>query len=253
MANHPSYQSPTIHEALCEIHFELAGQAVIPSAVFGDFYAAISEEFPGLEPVTLVPVLIQMGAGGVAQEFQTPEQRMRYRHQSRPLLIQLSPHTLTVNVLPKYEGWETMRHDVVTAWEELCSVLPGVPKVVRVGLRYINFIPRESEEETPGAWIVPSDYIPASICGSRPGFMYRMQTYKAPDERLIVSVGEAAEPNESAAGQLVLDIDRISEQKQDGSTKSLSAQLDALHSDVWEVFNSSISPQLRLHLEGSKS
>lgn len=135
---HPSFANPTIREAICEIHFALPAERSWESHLFGDFYQKIQAEFPGLEPVTETGIQVQRAAGNVG--ISPARSRMRYRHATRNLLLQLSQGVMTVNTLPPYLGWREMKSDIVRAWKWADETLRP-SSVTRVGLRYINFIP----------------------------------------------------------------------------------------------------------------
>jgi uncharacterized protein (TIGR04255 family) len=246
IAEHPAFPNPTIKEALCEIHFALPVGVAWDSAVFGKFFKHIQGEFPTLEPVTSAGLQLQLTSGRVG--FLPPQSRMRYTHASRNLLLQLSEGIITVNVLPRYGGWAQMQSDVAQAWKAAKEVLNPIG-IVRVGIRYINFVPKVSKDEVPGAWFAPNDYVAAAILGSQAGFLSRVEVHNAPQRRAIVTLGEASE---SEAPVFVLDIDCI-EESPEGELPDLPPVLTSLHDRAWEIFSDFVTPRLRMLLEGGIS
>lgn len=244
-SDHPTFPNPTIQEALCEIRFRL-GEPWRPS-FFGDFYKEVQSEFPNFEPMAMMGLHLQIGAGAVGQAPFIPQQIVRYRHANRNVLLQLSPEFLTVNQLPRYPGWMTMRQDVLNAWAKAAAVLQPAG-VARVALRYINRIPRRSPDERPHVWIAPSMYVPEALVRSSPGFLFRLDARQEDGLRFVVTLGEALDPRENA---ILFDIDYACEKELPPNGEGLASEIDRLHECVWKVFASSMTDQLRRRLEGA--
>lgn len=90
-----------------------------------------------------------------------PRQRMRFKRKDRPLMLQLGPNVFTVNILPKYPGWDSMR--------QVREALKPA-KNMRIGLRYINKLTVTDINETPGEWFKTSDYLPVVVLRSKVSF-----------------------------------------------------------------------------------
>jgi uncharacterized protein (TIGR04255 family) len=243
MIEHPSFPNPTIKEALCEIHFRFREGTQWQPALFGKFFHKIENEFPEMEPVTEAGFQLQLSTGRA--EFSPPRSRMRYRHGTRPLLIQLSENILTVNMLPDYAGWQQFQEDVRRAWGWAEEVLSPAG-ITRVGLRYINFIPKQSPDERAGDWLAPNEFISAAALSSLPGYLSRVEVRLDQRQRTVVMVAESHEPSGS---NVVLDIDCIAESEPDGSM-DLDLMLTALHDRVWTIFAACLTPRYRMLLEG---
>ena len=243
MAEHTSFPNPTIKEALCELHFALPEGVQFDSALYGAFFKKIQPEFPSLEPVTSAGLQVQLTSGRVG--FLPPQSRMRYMHASRNLLLQLSEGIITVNVLPKYEGWTQMQADIAQAWAWARDVL-NPTGITRVGLRYINFIPRASQEEAPGEWFAPNDHVAKAVLASQAGLLSRAEVHSTAHRRTVVTLGEAVE---AEAPMFVLDIDCI-EEAGEGHLLDLPTVLSSLHEAAWESFRGFMTPRLRRFLKG---
>ncbi|MFZ1466304.1 MAG: TIGR04255 family protein [Anaerolineae bacterium] len=246
ITEHPAFPNPTIRESLCEIHFALPDGVAWDSSVFGRFFKRIQSEFPELEPVTSVGLQVQLSSGSVG--FLPPQSRMRYKHASRNLLLQLSEGIMTVNVLPKYAGWVQMQADIERAWAWTKEVLSPTG-ITRVGLRYINFVPKTSSDELPATWFAPNDYIATAILASHPGFLSRVEVHSALYRRAIVTVAEAADAEQPI---FVLDMDCIYEVEED-QFLDLPPVLLSLHDAAWRIFSGFLTPRLRAFLEGGVS
>lgn len=246
---HPSYPNPTIHEALCEIHFQLPDGVSWQPSLPGELFKRIQSEFPKLEPATQIGFRLQVGPGEVEQAFFPPQQRMRYRHESRNLLLQLSEGIFTVNELEKYPGWEQMRSDILRYWETAREVTePGA--VTRIGLRYINRIQRTLPDERAGDWLAPSDFVAGSALSSLPGFLSRVQTRLDPQRRLIVTVTDTFDAVGQDTQPIVLDIDCIVQKQIGVQHGDIAREIDELHNLVWRVFRASKTPRLERFLKG---
>ncbi len=244
MISHPSYSNPTIKEALCEIHFVLPKDRSWDPTLFGRFYTRIQNDFPEMEPVAESSLRLQLQSGRV--EFMPARSRMRYLHASRNILLQLASGVLGVNVLPKYEGWDSMKNDINQVWSWAEEVLEP-QGVSRVGLRYINFIPRSEPSERPSEWLSPNEYIALAVLDSLPGGFARSEIRTDLDRRSVVTLGEAAEED---ADNLVLDIDCIAENL--NSSLYLDDVIDSLHDNVWIIFESFMTQRLVNFLEGGE-
>lgn len=247
--SHPSFPNPTIQEAVCELFFRPQIGAWNP-LIFGQFFDLVKADFPYIETVPVPLVQIQSsGPSGPAHLASMPlPQIIRYRHASRPLLIQLSENRIVVNCVGNYPGWSQMRSDIESAWEKITTIIQP-EAIVRVGIRYINRIERRSGTETLGDWLQPTDYIPQAVLASLPGFILQIQAKTDETSRTSVTVGE----NESGPGSLaafILDIDRIAEREIMPDVSSLFQAMDRLHEDVWNVFAAATGPRLRRLLEG---
>jgi len=244
---HPSYPNPTIVEALCEVHFRLPG-GWEPSLA-GELFKRIQDEYPEMEPMSEVSVQLEHGPAGVLQRIEPARQKTRFKHADRPLLIHLAENMLTVNVLKPYPGWATMRSDVLSGWRHCREVLEP-ESVQRVGLRYINRIPRESLDQRPCDWLKASDYVPPAVLESRPGFFLRAQTHLDATNSLIVTLADARGDATGDPGGIVFDIDRIVEQDMGSDCQVIEDEIERLHTEVWRVFSSAKGPSLERLLRG---
>ena len=246
---HPTYPNPTIQEALCEIHFRLPDGIKWNPTLFGEFFKQIQPDFPDLEPVTEVGVQLQFGSGGVGQAILPPRQRMRYKHASRNLLLQLSENILSVNVLPRYHGWSEMSRDILYAWGKAREVIKPA-SVTRIGLRYINRIEKANPDERAGDWLAASDYVPKAVLASLPGFLSRLEARPDPGSQIIVTVGGPPAANEGGSRSIILDIDCITESDIAVGDSSILEQVKRLHETAWMIFASTMTPRLEQLLKG---
>lgn len=246
---HPSYRSPTIAEALCEIHFELPSEHKWKPTFPGALFRAIQDEFPEMEPVHEVGVELELSPRGATQKFLPPRQRFKFKHPSKPLVIQLGENVFTVNLLPKYPGWTVMRDHVLRTWEQARGIV-SPSKVRRLGLRYINRIKRISHTDRPSNWLKATEYISQGALDSEWGFLSRVEASIDRHNRTIVTLG--LQPGDDY-GAIVLDIDRILEKDLPTDRETLGTEMDRLHDDVWQSFNSAKSDKLEHLLNGGIS
>ena len=246
---HPSYPNPTISEALCEIRFELPEGASWKPSLPGEFFKRVQDDYPEMEPAYEVGLQLEFGPKKIGHSLSPPRQLARFTHASRPLILQLSENVFSVNVLPVYPGWSSMREDVVTAWSQARSVLKPA-KVTRVGLRYINRIERKKPDETPSEWLSAGDYISAGVLRSKGAFLSRVESHIDQENVLIVTVAEIQSDDTDAMRPIVLDIDRIVEKQLSVKNDALLKEMDSLHEHVWQVFESAMTPRLAKQLKG---
>lgn len=247
-SEHPSYPNPTIAEALCEIHFVLPEDVAWKPTLAGALFKEIQNEYPDMEPTMEVGLELELSPHRIGHTLLPPRSRMRFRHKSRPLLVQLAPNVFTVNVLPKYPGWQTMRRDVGHAWGQAKDVVKPA-KVTRVGLRYINRVERRSESETPKDWFKAGDYIPAGVLESKGAFLSRVELQLDAQNRVIVTLAEIRVDQATDPKGIILDIDRIFEKELSLDDDKMLRELDQLHEHVWEIFQASQGRLLTSHLK----
>ena len=245
MSDHPTYPNPTIREALCEIHFVLPAEREWSSKIFGQFFKEVQDEFPQLEPSHQdASIKLQAGPEGVMHQLVPPRQRMRYINPDTNLLIQLSEGIFTVNVLPVYPGWAFMRDNMLRLWEKANKLLTPI-NISRIGLRYINFIPRKTLDEKPGDWLQQSSYIPGMVLSSLPGFLSRTEVKVSVERRLIVTLAEST----GQPPPIVFDIDCIVEKDIPVCNDLIINELESLHDTEWDIFKSSINQRLEALLQ----
>lgn len=173
---------------------------------------------------------------------------MCYKHKDRPLLLQLGPNVFTVNVLPKYAGWDMMRQDVLSAWGQAKKALKP-EKITRLGLRYINRIRMADDEDTPGEWFQASDYLPAAVLQSKGPFLSRVESQIDSENRILVTFAESRSDDDTQEKDIILDIDRICYKAIPMKDKELLAGMNHLHDHIWEIFRSGQTDRLKAYLE----
>ena len=235
---HPSYPSPTIWEALCEIRFP-ADPAQFPSQ-FARVWDRLRGEFPQIE--TLVDVLPPPAMNIISTGPLPTQPRFILRHASRQILLQFVPGAFTLNTLAPYLGWQTMREDIETAWQSVQEVLaPSL--VTTINVRYINRVPLPSADAR--GWLVAGDYIPAAVVNAGPPFQSRVQT--GTGDTTTLSVGQL--PNDPYSAMIV-DIERSLSGNFPVETAQVMDRADALHEDIWDLFEAVKGPRWNDVLEG---
>jgi uncharacterized protein (TIGR04255 family) len=246
--NYPGYPNPTITEAVCDIHFRLPQQMVWKASFPGEFFKHIQNEYPEMEPVLEMGVQFEFGPQGTGTKFMSQRQNVRFKHGTRPLILQLAENSLSISTLAPYQGWDLMRSDVLAAWQSFEEVF-HTEGINRIGLRYINRIERETEQDRPGTWLVSNDYISAAILRSEPGFLLREEIHLDTQNVLIITLGDPkSDVGDLKHGAIIFDIDRIVEQDILAKQETLEQEMERLHTDVWEVFSSAKSEKLEAFL-----
>jgi uncharacterized protein (TIGR04255 family) len=237
---HPSYVNPTIAEALCELHFTLPGGGEFQQQWYGDFFTQARAEYPIMEPQEVTEFIAGFGPDGMTQSKQQ-RLRMIYRHGGRNDLIQLSENVLTVNVLPRYAGWAAFKNRIRIAWDLFQRTASPIG-LSRIGLRYINRIPKRTPTEPVSTWLRSAEFFPFKILESESGYHSRLQLPLGPNRRMVVIVAELEE--ESGKRAIMLDIDLIRAAQIGAAWNEIESCLEELHDQAWEVFEKSKSPAL---------
>lgn len=228
---HPTYPNPTIQEAVIEVHFERPQTSTWSSSIFAAYFDQIKNEYPTFEPVQQVGFQMLVGPQGMSQQMMIPaERRMKYTHKSNQFLIQLSDRLFVVNVLPKYPGWVVVQQAVDANWTACLTVL-GDCKPTRIGMRYINRIPRSSVVEKASEWFRNNDFIPNAALSSLPPVFSRVESKSEESNLTTVTLAEGD-------NAFILDIDRVLLCDSSFNASKVGNALEQLHSDVWSVFQS---------------
>ena len=242
-SGYPAYPNPTITEAVCDIHFRLSQEKVWRPSFPGELFKHIQNEYPEMEPVLEMGLQFEFGPLGTGTKFVPQRQKVRFKHGTRPLILQLAEDSLSISTLSPYQGWETMRHDVLAAWQRVEEVLQ--PEVInRIGLRYINRINKETAQDRPSTWFVANDYISAGFLRSGPGFLLREEIHLDAENILIITLGDPQSEADGGHGTIIFDLDRIVEREVPIGQEVLMQEMDRLHADVWEVFSSAKGEKL---------
>lgn len=243
-----AYPNPTIAEALCEIHFECNPDSSDNETFLRSLKAKLGADFPSVTEQQLKQYNAAITDRGISvEEEKNNSIRLIFKHKERNHLVQLLPKILTINEVGSYPGWEVFLKDISRGWTALTAVLPSV-KAKRIGLRYINLIPRRNLSEPLSIWLNSNKYYPEAILESATGFLSRNE-FDFPTERLIVTLSE---PNQKETyGHIIFDIDVISPLKETAvDWNNLADHLEKLHNRAWEVFSSSLSQKYEALLNG---
>jgi uncharacterized protein (TIGR04255 family) len=244
---HPSYENPTIQEALCDILFELPEGVAWDRSWYGEFYKHIQDQFPTFQPVSF-PVLVEVSNRPRGSNLFAVPQAIRFHHVSRNLLLQLHEARIVVNLIGDYPGWERMREDIKLSWNAVCDVIKPA-NINRLTLRYINRVEQSKAKETGDSWFKSSDFISVAALRSIPPVVSRMET-KTDDFNGTNVIFTHQEVETSRFGAFLLDIERFTEAKLGVETDVLHNEVTRLHDDVWEVFTSTKNERLERLLQG---
>ncbi|WFU37743.1 TIGR04255 family protein [Bradyrhizobium sp. CB82] len=246
---HPSFPNPTIQEALCEFHFQGKPGSMWTPAKPGALANLLRNSYPEFETVTEQGFQIAIGSDGmVAPAPMVPQFRLRFSNPESVFLLQIAQSTFSVHTVGRYPGWPAFKAELLRAWEAATEVLaPNL--ITRIGLRYINRVPRLSQGEPPRAWLKSSRNIPEALLDSLPGYVFRMEVATAEAERSVTTVTTDQRPSEKF-GALMLDIDRVSQRLIQAGDAQLPDILERLHEDVWQVFDQAKNENLEAYLKG---
>lgn len=244
-----SYANPTIAESICEIHFERDSSQsqsyenilrLLKNELFSDYPSVTEQEIKQFHAA-----ISHMGISVSEEKLNTP--RLIFKHRERDHVIQFLPNILTINEVKNYPGWDFFLNDIFRGWTALNSKFPAMIK--RVGLRYINLVPRRNSLEPLSAWFKPNIYYPNEILNSSRSFLARNEFDLKKNIRLIVTLSESIQ--EETKGSIIFDIDAIiSFEEKIINWDILKKNLEDLHSIVWEVFSTSFSEKYEALLKG---
>jgi uncharacterized protein (TIGR04255 family) len=232
---HPSYPNPTLVETLCELHFDSSVAPEDHLQWCGSFFNKVQSDFPKMVPQQILEMGAKIGNSGEIQEIKVPRLRMMLRHKVRPHLLLLSQGIMGVNELQPYPGWKRFLNDIHFAWKTLGGVLE-IRGLRRIGLRYINRIPKDHRDDPVRLWLKESPLFPASALDQTGAFSSRFDHRPAPDVRQIVTLGSNP-VKEDEKPYLIFDIDTILEKELPGEWPIVLKHLESMHDRIWEAFS----------------
>lgn len=237
-----SYPNPTIAEALCEIHFY--SKADYDNCKLDVLKNVLKIDYPNVTEQKIKQYRAAINESGISvEEEKLGANRWIFKHKDRNHLLQIHPGTLTINQVGMYPGWDKFKEDIFEGWTAINHAFPVVV-IKRIGLRYINLIPRVVKEPL-SEWLTINQYYPNAILDNIDSFFSRSEFKLKENKRLIVSISEPLEPN----GRVIFDLDVISAVEEENNISSLSAMLDGLHDKLSEVFFSSLTKKYEAYLE----
>ena len=135
--HYPTYPNPTITEAVCDIHFRLPETNKWKPSLPGELFKHIQNDYPEMEPVLEMGLQLEVGPGGTSTKILPPPQKVRFKHRTSPLILQLAENAFSMSTLSPYQGWEVMRDDTLAAWRQVEEVL--MPEII-LGLDFATSI-----------------------------------------------------------------------------------------------------------------
>lgn len=244
-SKHPHFPNPTIQEALCDIRFKLPEEKKWDPEIFAKFYEAIRADFPTFEPAVMAGIQTQLGGGVFEQSLLPPLQMMRYKHMNeKKIFAQLTSEFISINILPKYPGWEVMESEILKIWSKAYSVI-SPEKITRLEVRFINRIERDSPNEKISEWIQSSDYVPKAVLNTPSQFALFVEFPGDSGIRVRVIVSELLHEK---TRPVMLDIDCFTMQILKPNGENLKSHINLLHDKIWDVFEASTSEKLKKRL-----
>ena len=222
---------PIVLQTICQINYSPRESTEgWDGKWFGRFLIALGSDYE-MEPVVI--------PGNAALQ-------MLYRHKNQRYFVHLSPGTVVITHAAPYEGWESFEHYVKNVWLHLCSVVnPAI--ISRVGIRYLNRIPRVDSRETVGDWLRSTDLIPSRIIAQTSKFYFRSEL--AEDEKTKLCLCIAEEQLNIPVLPIILDLDAISQKNIPADLKSLVPVLNQLHGTLRVEFAHSITAKYKNYLQ----
>jgi uncharacterized protein (TIGR04255 family) len=236
--SHPTFPNPTLAEVVCELRFEPKAARPWDAALLRQFHKRIAGEYPTVEK-TLELQLGDLEASGPKRA----REKATYQNRDDARQLKMGEGTFSMHVVgaAKYAGWPWFKAFVEESWAHAREEL-GVGEIQRLGLRYINRVPRASAEEPPGRWLKETGYIAPALLKSRGRFLSRVECRSDAQNATIVTVGiNQGAPDDP--GALILDIDRIREARTVADGAAVAALAESLHGDIWDIFKEALSDE----------
>jgi uncharacterized protein (TIGR04255 family) len=247
-SEHPTYPNPTVVDALCHIDFEPSSEGGWQISRPTKFLQMVSDEYPNMNPVS-VPT-VSLSTAGSELRFGGA---LRLSNDNGNRYIAVGDKHFIFGHRQGYPGWNKFRERLFDGWSKFITAA-NPRHVSRIGLRYVNIIPRTDEHPLISDWLSPTTTIPETLIRSKSDpFVLRLESWIEKNSLLIVSIGLVAPSLPNKMSNIIFDIDRLTVVNTDPNPDSLMQQFDLLHTDVWREFASARTPRLEAHLQGATS
>jgi len=233
VAEHPAYPNPTIAEAVCEVHFTLAPDAAWSPSNPGQFWKEIASDYPDIEPIIEAGIGFKLNEHGGIEQILTERKRYRFTNPSKTMMIHIAENIFTLNVLPPWPGSDAMRDQLIKRWS-IVRRLFNPQNITRVGVRYINKMPRLASDELASYWLRDTDFIAKAPLNSEPPFLSRVEARINDKDRAVVNVGILK--NNSPYGVVLFDIDCIRQYDTSTDDEALASCSYDLGEIAWQIF-----------------
>lgn len=243
---HPTYPNPTLVEAVCNVEFE-GSQAGWQIARPGQFLKLVADEYPNLQAGPAMGLGVMLTQTGVAPKITAGPSQLRLTTEDGNRYVSIGDKHFAFGHTKPYPGWDSFRKQLRDGWEKF-SFLTKPEAVTKIGLRYVNFIPRTAEHSLISDWLKATRSIPESLIASKDDpFMLRVESWLDEKSLLILTVGLAQAPDGIAP--IIFDIDRIDSTPIGPEPEKVLAQIEQLHNDVWEEFSAAMTAAFEGHLK----
>lgn len=237
-------QISTIAEALCEIHFSSTEK--YDQKKIEELKNILKKIYPDFSEQEIKQYRATIGESGLSVDEEVSRRNI-FRHKDRNHLLQIFPGLLTINEIGQYPSWDTFIEDIEVGYTHLAKVFP-ISSISRIGLRYINLVPRKDRNESLFSWFNPNKYYPDGILNNTTGFLSRCEFNLQNNHKLTVTLSESLQQDN--LGAIIFDIEVISTTLQHTDYEFLLSHLNILHDIASDVFHSSISQQYKSTLNG---
>lgn len=241
-------KNPPLIEAACEFRFDLASEWdwTIPGLLF----EKIRDEFPGRAEVHRLGLTVQEASRQVPSPavIESGPDRIHLKRKDGSAIVQIGPRMLAVNQHRPYPNWETFRNLILRIYKTYREVA-GSHGLARIGLRYINEIPRKNRAFTNITTVWPT--LSGNLDRDISHFYQRYEfKHSKPKGVLVHQTGQQLRDNKPV---IMLDLDFVSESvPRIRSESSVAKWLDAAHERVEESFIASLKPDFFEQLKRSR-
>lgn len=229
-------KSPPLIEALCEFRFSATEDW--DWTVPGRLYDELKDEFPERGQVQAVELRLD-----TKQVSQGVVERVQMKRKDGSAMVQVGPHLLIVNHLLPYSDWNEFLTLIIRVLEKYTNLATHAP-FERIGLRYINQIPIQNEEQYEiGKHVTLVPPVPKAIERPLASFYQRYELkHDDPEGVLIHQTGIAKNP--SGQSNVMLDLDFGASKVSHLDISSIGDWLTKAHRQIEIAFTESVEAEL---------
>lgn len=239
MTNSKEFEKPSLNEVICEIRFDSNTKdpdwgKKIPNILF----PTLSTDYPLFEVLEENPM--QFGIGN--QIISPIMHRFKYLTDNKQKCITITQNSFSFSIKPdeneKY-SWKKYHHDLCKEWERIKGLLE-VESIVRIGMRYINFLEIDKNIKPIRLLKDSSKYIPNVILENSNNFYNKSEYTIDRENKFIIYFVYRDMANTKEKKELIFDIDRFRQSYEIDNVLKVTGDL---HTDIDAVFFESITDE----------
>ena len=239
----PSLKSAPSIEAV--IHWQADASTTFEPTVLQEELIQRLPDYPICQPQQGIEISAETTEGNSEFRQRTKWNGFRLQDEHKHHVAQFTQHGVVFSRLQPYERWENFKTEAIRFWELFLEL--AAPTVIqRLGVRYINRVPLEDNDQ-PSTYLKVAPY-PLPELDFSPELFFYKDVYKVPDHPYSIQWTRTIQPQRAVNGDkraLIIDIDVFTTELLELDQETLIQRLSEMRWLKNKVFFSCITEAAR--------